>query len=63
MTTFTSKLRHIATQTIPQTTNKSVHIKKPWYDNTCKAAVSDRKKCLHVFKTANNGKAEQPQNK
>ena len=51
MTTFTSTLTNIASQTIPKTTNVSKRIKKPWYNDTCKAAVCDRKKTLHEFKT------------
>ena len=51
MKTFTSTLTHIASQTIPKTTKTSTRIKKPWYNDTCKAAVCARKRALHVFKT------------
>jgi hypothetical protein len=51
MTTFTKVLREIATQTVPRTSNTSRRIKKPWYNETCKDAVRDRKKLLRTFKT------------
>src|SRR6185436_14270981 len=46
---FTNQITAIAEKTIPKTNPNSTHIKKPWFDDNCKAAISNRKSSLKLF--------------
>jgi ribonuclease HI len=46
---FTTELITIAEKTIPKTNPNSSHTKKPWFDDNCKAAISNRKSSLKLF--------------
>jgi len=47
---FTDILIKIAGKTIPKTSKKPKIIRKPWFDDDCKNAISERKEALKRFK-------------
>jgi hypothetical protein len=46
---FTGKLIEIANKSIPKTCGKLKSKQKPWFNEDCKAAISDRKSALKMF--------------
>ena len=46
---FNSAVLSIAEKTIPKTSSKPKKHNKPWFDDECKTAVSERKKALQVL--------------
>ena len=49
MDLFTTQLLTIAEKTIPKTKATPQHLTKPWFNENCKAAISDRKRALKQF--------------
>jgi hypothetical protein len=49
MHAFTEILKSIAEETIPKTSAFPKHITNPWFDETCKDAIKQRKKAQRVF--------------
>ena len=46
---FTSKLLEIASQTIPRSKANSKRVCKPWFNESCKETIRERKKALREF--------------
>jgi ribonuclease HI len=51
LSSFTSLVFAAAEAAIPRTSTVPKHINKPWFNEECKNAVSDRKKALNKLKT------------
>src|SRR5579872_7400192 len=46
---FATQLLTISEKTIPKTKATPQHLTKPWFNENCKAAISDRKRALKQF--------------
>jgi exonuclease III len=51
---LTTKLLTIATQTIPRSKTNTQHVSKPWFNEACKDAITERKNALRIFDSQPN---------
>jgi len=51
---LTSTITTIANKCIPKSTTNSLIKRKPWFNDQCKAAITERKRALQKFKTQPN---------